>query len=118
MTTRRDRITSYAEFWPYYLREHAKPETRLWHIVGIGAASILLVAALAAFSFELFFAALIVGYGPAWFAHLMLERNRPATFRYPFWSLVSDFRMTGFWLSGQLGDELLKAGIANDEPAR
>jgi hypothetical protein len=110
------RIGTYREFWPYYLREHAKPETRLWHIVGTGAASVLLVAALVTFSGELFLAAAIVGYAPAWFAHFVIEKNRPATLRYPLWSLVCDFRMAGAWLTGELGRELRKAGVADGPP--
>jgi hypothetical protein len=105
------RIETYREFWPFYLREHTNPETRLWHIVGTGTASVLLVAALASFSYELFFAALLIGYGPAWVAHFLIEKNRPATFRYPIWSLISDYRMAGAWLTGRLGRELREAGV-------
>ena len=108
-------IASYREFWPFYLREHSKPETRLWHIIGTGAASILLVAALLSFSYQLFLGALIAGYGPAWFAHFLVEKNRPATLRHPIWSLVSDYRMAGAWLTGSLGDELERAGVAHTE---
>ena len=108
-------IASYEEFWLFYLREHAKPETRLWHIIGTGAASMLLVAALVTFSYELLLGALIAGYGLAWFAHFFVEKNRPATFRHPIWSLVSDYRMAAAWLTGNLGHELEKAGVAHSE---
>ncbi len=109
-------IASYREFWPFYLREHTRPETRLWHIVGTGAASVLLVAAVITLSYELLLGALIAGYGPAWFAHFFVEKNRPATVTYPIWSLVSDYRMAGAWLTGRLGQELEKAGVAHNEP--
>ena len=106
------RIESYEEFWPFYLQQHSKHDTRLWHIVGTGAASVLLVAAVISFSYELFLAAIVVGYGPAWVAHFAIEKNRPATFRYPVWSLVSDYRMAAAWLTGHLEQELAAAGVA------
>ena len=106
------RIETYREFWPFYLRQHANPDTRLWHIVGTGTASVLLVAALASFSYELFFASLLVGYGPAWASHFAIEKNRPATLRYPLWSLISDYRMASAWLTGRLARELQAAGVA------
>ncbi|HXJ01705.1 MAG TPA: DUF962 domain-containing protein [Micropepsaceae bacterium] len=109
------RIQTYREFWPYYLREHAHPETRLWHIVGTGTASVLFVAAIVSFSYELLLGALATGYGPAWIAHLKIEKNRPATWRYPIWSLLSDFRMAGAWLTGALEHELREAGIPGEE---
>jgi hypothetical protein len=114
-----DPIASYQEFWPFYLREHAKSETRLWHYVGTAAGSVLLVAALVSFSLELLIAAVIAGYGPAWFAHVFVEKNRPATLRYPLWSLRADYRMAGAWLTGRLGRELEKAGLPSTEsPSR
>ena len=105
------RNDSYHEFWPFYLQQHSKHDTRLWHIVGTGAASVLLVAAVVSFSYELFLGAVLTGYGPAWVAHFAIEKNRPATFRYPVWSLVSDYRMAAAWLTGHLEQELAAAGV-------
>ena len=105
------RIESYEKFWPFYLQQHSKHDTRLWHIVGTGAASVLLVAAVISFSYELFLAAIVVGYGPAWASHVMIEKNQPATFRYPLWSLISDFRMAATWLAGGLDREVKRVQI-------
>lgn len=106
-----ERITTYRAFWPYYLREHSRPSTRAVHFFGTGLASVCFVAGLVTGRIELILLALFAGYGPAWFGHFFLEKNRPATFTYPLWSLLSDFRMAFAWLTGRLGRELDKAGV-------
>lgn len=111
-------IRSYREFWPYYLGEHSKPATRLWHIAGTSAAGIMLLSGIASTSVSLVVSALVVGYLPAWVSHFAIEGNRPATFRYPLWSLVSDFRMAGLWFTGGLGGELAKARLLVDGGGR
>lgn len=105
-------ITRYADFWPYYLREHAKPETRAIHYAGTGLASAALLGLIATGRWWLAPLVLIAGYGPAWIGHFFVEKNRPATFTYPLWSLVSDYRMAWTWVTGRLGRELAKAGVA------
>ena len=103
---------SYAEFWPYYLREHAKPETRALHYLGTGLALLLLLAVIMMLLSPWWLLLVpVLGYAFAWGAHLGIERNRPATFTYPVWSLWSDLRMFFLWIGGRLGPHLERAGV-------
>jgi hypothetical protein len=106
-----DRITSFAAFWPYYLTEHARPATRALHYAGTSMLFVLLAAGLMTGDWRWFAAMPVAGYGFAWVAHFTVEKNRPATFTYPLWSLAADFKMWGLWLTGRLGPELDKAGV-------
>jgi hypothetical protein len=100
------RYNSFSEFWPYYLSEHSKPATRLLHLVGttISTASIILLVASG--RWFLVPLGLIPGYGAAWFAHFVIEKNKPATFEYPLWSFIADYKMIAMMLTGKLGTEL------------
>lgn len=104
-------IATYAEFWPHYLREHANPRSRALHYIGTALAIALMLAAIILLDPRYLLAAVVAGYFWAWIGHFFIERNRPATFTYPVWSLVSDFRMFFFWLAGRLGPELASAGV-------
>ena len=105
---------SYSEFWPYYLAEHSRPATRSLHFLGTGLGLALLAAAVLTQAWWLLLAAAISGYAFAWIAHLAVERNRPATFSHPLWSLISDFRMFALWISGRLAKELRRHGIGDE----
>ena len=106
-----ERFSTYRAFWPHYLREHAKPETRALHFLGTGIATAALLTALVTRRFWLLPIAFAAGYGPAWIGHFFVEKNQPATFTHPFWSLISDYRMAALRLTGRLESELEKAGV-------
>lgn len=113
---RSGRISTYAEFWPYYLGEHAKPVTRGFHYFGTLLAVALLIVAIATQFWWLLIAVPVSGYLFAWIGHFFVEKNRPATFTYPFWSLASDFVMLFRWLTGRIGGDLKRYRI-QDSPA-
>ncbi len=106
------RNATYAEFWPRYLREHARPGTRRLHYAGTALTLAVLIAAIVWRRWEFLAAIPVLGYGFAWVAHALVERNKPATFTHPLWSLISDYRMFLLWLTGRLGPELERAGGA------
>ena len=116
------RSPSYREFWPRYLREHAQPGTRRLHYLGTGAGLLALVYAVATQTWAALMVLPLAGYGMAWLGHGLVERNRPATFTHPLWSLASDYRMFGLWILGRLGAELVAAGVTpptrDAEPGR
>ena len=102
-------IGSFADFWPYYLREHSRPATRALHYVGTSLVVALAVYALVTARWLLFLAIPVAGYFFAWVGHFGIEKNRPATFTYPLWSLAADFKMWWLWLTGRLGPEIERA---------
>ena len=102
------RYTSFAEFWPFYVREHLDPRSRALHV--IGSASVLVVFALGLFVDAWWLLAMpVIGYGFAWVGHFVFERNRPATFSYPLWSFMGDWKMFWLTLTGRMPEELRRA---------
>lgn len=101
-------IDNYSDFWDFYVQEHSKPLTRALHFAGTMLGLALLVWFVATgrwYYFPLFF---VVGYAFAWFAHFVVEKNRPATFKYPLWSFISDFKMIWYMLTGRMAAEVAR----------
>lgn len=101
-TEHMQRIQSFREFYPYYLSEHSKATTRALHYVGTTLFFVLLITGILRGQWYYFALLPVVGYGFAWAGHFFVEKNKPATFQYPLWSLASDFVMYFQWLSGRL----------------
>ncbi len=96
------RFNSFAEFYPYYLAEHANSTCRKLHFVGTSLVIILTFTAFITGQFKWLLGLPIAGYGFAWMGHFFFENNRPATFKNPFYSLLGDFVMYRDMLIGKV----------------
>jgi hypothetical protein len=103
-------INTYKAFWPFYVSQHQNKVSRNFHFVG---STFVLGCLVAGFlkSPWYFLAIPFCGYGFAWFGHLVFERNRPATFTYPLWSLQADFQMFAFMCLGRMDREVKRMGV-------
>jgi len=106
-----EKYETYAEFWPFFLSELRKSETRSLYYFDTGLGIALMVVAVILLDWTLIPAALISGYLGAWISHFVVEHNRPVTFTYPVWSFASDFRMLGHCLVGKLDVEYARVDI-------
>jgi len=90
-----ERFQSLKEFYPFYLKEHQDPTCRRLHFVGTGLVLISFITFWITLNYLFLIAIPFLGYGFAWVGHFFYEKNKPATFQYPGYSLASDFIM--FW---------------------
>ena len=100
---------SLKEFYPYYLTEHSNPKNRLVHFIGTSLLFVIIALAIIMGKYSLLWFLPVAGYGFAWFGHFFIEKNKPATFKYPFYSLASDFIMYWHILSFQIKGQLKEA---------
>src|SRR5512134_3010763 len=107
-TRMEERLGSFGEFWPFYVAQHLDPANRALHFLGTSLALAALAAA-ATLTPWWALAVPLVGYGPAWIGHFFFEKNKPATFRYPLWSLRGDLRMYALLWRGRMDAELARA---------
>ena len=94
-------FNTFTDFYPFYLNEHTKPLTKLFHFVGSWCALGCMVMLIQTTDWRWFFASLIAGYGFAWFSHYFIEKNKPATFKYPGYSFIGDWVMFSEILRGK-----------------
>jgi hypothetical protein len=87
------RFANFAEFYPFYLSEHANRVSRRLHFTGTSGVIACVATALVSGNRWWFLAAVVCGYGFAWVGHFFFEHNRPATFRHPIYSLIGDWVM-------------------------
>jgi hypothetical protein len=99
---RRMSFRNFEEFYPFYLGEHADRTSRRLHVIGTSAAVLQILAAIVLREPMLCLSALVSGYGFAWVGHYVFEKNRPATFKHPLYSLRGDFRMAREVFSGRI----------------
>ena len=103
-----ERLSSFEAFWPFYVSQHLDRTNRRLHFVGTSLVIACLVAGLLE-SPAWLLAMPVAGYGFAWIGHFVFEKNRPATFTYPLWSLRGDFRMYRLMWLGRMGPEIARA---------
>jgi hypothetical protein len=107
--TQEKKYKTFRSFYPYYLTEHADSSNRILHFCGTALLLVCLGAGIVTGKWWLFALIPVLGYGFAWVGHFFIEKNKPATFTYPLYSLASDFVM--FWdiLTGKINRKLSEA---------
>ena len=115
-------FSSFEDFWPFYVRQHSKSGTRTLHFAGTTAGLFFLAGAMASRRPVLLLWGLVLSYGLAWVGHFFIEKNRPATFQHPAWSLRGDFRMYGLMWRGRMVEEMAsivaaEISLAGTQPA-
>ena len=89
------KFNSFKEFYPFYLSEHSKRSTKILHMMGSIGVILMILYSFYSSNTKILYYLPVVGYGFAWVSHFFVEKNKPATFTYPFYSLLSDYMM--FW---------------------
>jgi hypothetical protein len=87
------KYTTFDEFYPFYLSQHSNGVCRLLHFIGSILIIFLIIFASISGKYKLLFYIPLIGYGFAWIGHFFFEKNRPATFTYPLYSLMGDWVM-------------------------
>ena len=87
------RYTNFKDFYPYYLSEHSHKTTKLLHFIGTSISLYFLFSFFRTLDFVYIILSLLSGYGFAWVSHFFIEKNKPATFKYPFYSFIGDHLM-------------------------
>ena len=97
-----ENFETFRDFYPYYLAEHSNRTCRRLHFVGTSLVIGVLAWVIATGTWAGLLLVPLVGYGFAWVGHFVFEKNRPATFRYPLYSLIGDFVMFRDMLTGRI----------------
>jgi len=103
-----ERFETFEDFWPFYVREHSLSSTRTFHFIGTTLGLICFGLTVLTANLWFLFGGLWLSYGFAWFSHFFIEKNRPATFKYPIYSFLADFRMYYLMWRGQMQEEVNK----------
>ncbi|MBS1734867.1 MAG: DUF962 domain-containing protein [Bacteroidetes bacterium] len=99
----------FKSFYPYYLTEHSDPVNRMLHFTGTLLLLVSLVLGIITGKWLFFVMIPVLGYGFAWVGHFFIEKNKPATFTYPIYSLASDFVMFWHTITGQISKKMQEA---------
>ncbi|KAI8086774.1 uncharacterized protein BX664DRAFT_336724 [Halteromyces radiatus] len=100
-TIPKDGFKTFDSFYPYYLSEHCNQTNRRLHLIGTSISNILIILSILRKRPNLILIGIIQGYVWAWIGHFIFEKNKPATFKYPFYSLRGDFKMWAEVVSGK-----------------
>ena len=104
----KEKFATFEEFYPFYLKQHSNKICRLLHVIGTTIVFALTITAIYHSFYKLLILVPIAGYGFAWVGHFFFEKNKPATFQYPLWSLKSDFKMYFEIVSGKISFDASK----------
>lgn len=96
------KFKSFSEFYPYYLSEHGNPVNRRLHFFGSLLTIIVVLFVIITQTWIALILVPILGYGFAWIGHYFVEKNKPATFTYPLYSLMGDWVMFKDILTGEI----------------
>jgi len=102
-------FANFEEFWSFYVREHSNKNNRRLHFAGTSLGLGCVAASFLLKKRWMLLAAPVLGYGGAWIGHFFVEKNKPASFKYPGWSFLADFKMYGLIIQGKMDAEVERA---------
>lgn len=94
---------TFEAFYPFYLDQHREFGTRVTHFIGTTLFLALFITAFLTQNWKLIPISIVCAYGWAWIGHFFIEKNKPATFKYPWFSLKGDFKLYFEIIMGKQG---------------